>query len=631
MNGLAGVFRRDGQPDAGAVVRRMIAAAPHRRYGDVREWFDGAVACAGDGPIAPIAFIGRLDNRDELAKALRAVPPASQRDADLALAAYEAWGENCAGRLLGDFAFAVWDGRSRTVFCARDVMGVKPFYYIAAPAAFAFGSDLRQLLASGLVRAEPNEGIVAEYLSASIQSQDETLYRGIMRLPAAHTMIVSATGVTVRRYWAVDSAADVVCASDAEYAERFAGLFRDAVAARLGSRGSFFFLSGGLDSSSVVVAAASSVPIETFSMTFPGQPWLDESGYINDVAARTGATVHRVETPTANAATIRGNIARRLTVGDLPCDPIGESLLAAMRVRGGEVALTGHGGDHAFAGSIYHYADLLRARDYLGFARQVWADATTPDNGWSVWDPLLCGVRPLLPRSIRTAVRPLAQRIGLVPPAGRDWISPRLASLVALDDRMRGPDEEQVANFGRRTAHENYTNGWLYLVNEMTDCRAAEYGLDQRHPFLDRRVVEFAVGIPESQRWRGRETKFVVRRAMHGLPASVRERLDKADFTPCVVQAFEALGGTGALATLRIAELDWVSQARVDQLCARAGWLRRRRDDRLSGVLLNLWMIACVESWYRLAFTRGLEDDRDEQYGFGLERPAAAEAAVPAA
>jgi asparagine synthase (glutamine-hydrolysing) len=643
LSGLAGLFHRDRRPGAAPIVQRMAGAAPYRCVGEARSWSEGAVAFASDVadpesvglPVRAIAFDGRLDNRDEIADALhldRAV--ALRADAALVLAAYEVWGEDCARRLLGDFAFAVWDGRSRTVHCARDVMGVKPFYYHVTGASFAFASELRQVLACGLVAAEPNEAMVAEYLSASIQSKDETLYRGIMRLPPAHTMTVGETRVTLRRYWQLDPAADVVCEGDDEYAERFAELFRDAVACRVTGGRPAFFLSGGLDSSTVVAAASGiGVPIESFSMIFPGQPSLDESRYIADVVASSVATPNQVVSPRPDHATIRDNIARRLTVGDLPCDPVGESLLASMRARGARVALTGHGGDHAFAGSIYHYADLLRERDYVGFVRQLWADATTPDNGWSIWDPLLCGIRPLIPQPIRTAVRPLAQRMKLVP--GRpDWISSGLASRVALDDRLRpSGDDEAAPTFGRQTACENYGSGWLYLVNEMTDCRAAEYGLDERHPFLDRRVVEFAVGIPESQRWRGRQTKYVLRRAMTTLPASVRGRLDKADFTPCVVQAFDALGGPAAHRTLRIAHEGWVSQARVDRLCDRAQALRRREDDRLAGALLNLWMIACIETWYCLVFAKGFQDGRDEQL-FGGRRPAALateEAAVPAA
>ena len=642
MSGLAGLFHRDLRPGAAPVVHRMIDAAPHRSLGEPRSWSDGAVAFASDvpdpervgRPVSAIAFDGRLDNRDEIADLLHLDRALTlQGDAALVRAAYEMWGEDCAHRLLGDFVFAVWDGRSRTVFCARDVMGVKPLYYHASGANFVFASELRQVLASRLVAAEPNEAMVAEYLSSSIQSRDETLYRGILRLPAAHTMTIGATRVTLRRYWQLDPAADVICRSDDEYAEHFAELFGESVSCRAKGGRAAFFLSGGLDSSSVVATASGiGVPVESFSMVFPGQPSLDESRYIADVVASSVATSHQVVSPRTDLATIRDNIARRLTVGDLPCDPIGEPVLASMRTRGARVALTGHGGDHAFAGSIYHYADLLRERNYIGFARQLWADATTPDNGWSLWDPLLCGIRPLIPQPLRTAVRPLAQRIKLVP-GGPDWISPELASRVALDERLRALSYDGVApTFGRRTACENYTSGWLYLVNEMTDCRAAEYGLDERHPFLDRRIVEFAVGIPESQRWRGRETKYVVRRAMTTLPSSVRRRLDKADFTPCVVQAFDALGGTAALGALRIADEGWVSQDRVDQLCDRARLLRRRGDDGLAGALLNLWMIACVESWYRLVFAKGFQDGRDEQR---LRKPrttlATEEAAVPAA
>ena len=388
VSGLAGLFHRDRRPGAGTVVQRMTGAAPYRRLGEARSWSDGAVAFACEPIVSDgtaIVFDGRLDNRDHIAACLRLNRVVALRgDAALVLAAYEAWGEDCASRLLGDFAFAVWDGRGRTVFCARDVMGVKPFYYHAAAANFAFASELRQVLASGLLAAEPNEGMVAEYLSASIQSQDETLYRGIMRLPAAHTMTVSETGITLRRYWQLDPAANVVCANDEEYAERFAELFREAVSCRLKGGPPVFFLSGGLDSSSVVAAASvigargrivldglSRPAVTRRKPIHRGRRGIIRRGVVSGGIAADRSGRHR------------GNIARRLTVGDLPCDPIGESLLASMRARGARVAITGHGGDHAFAGSIYHYADLLRERDYAGFARQLWADATTPDNGWS--------------------------------------------------------------------------------------------------------------------------------------------------------------------------------------------------------------------------------------------------------
>jgi asparagine synthase (glutamine-hydrolysing) len=173
--------------------------------------------------------------------------------------------------------------------------------------------------------------------------------------------------------------------------------------------------------------------------------------------------------------------------------------------------------------------------------------------------------------------------------------------------------EVEPRSFGRRSALENYASGWLYLVNEMTDCRAAEYGLDERHPFLDRRLVEFAVGIPEAQRWQGRETKYVMRRAVGSLPPSVRARTDKADFTPCVVDAFAALGGASALRGLQIADEGWVSQTRVDRLCAEARRMQDSGDNDLSGMLLRLWMVACVETWYRTVFVKGSQDDRLEE------------------
>ena len=650
MSGISGLFLRNGCPAPGDIVARMQRTASHyAAAAAARCWSAGCVAL-GHQPLAgrepgakpgmlddpavdmAITFDGRLDNRGEIIAALeKPCAPGETSDAALALQAYVEWGDASAARLLGDFAFAVWDGRTRTVFCARDVFGVKPFYYHLTDRSFTWASGVAQLLASGVAAREPNEGMVAEYLAASIRSREETLYRGIMRLPPAHTLTVSRDSVRLRRYWQLDPAADVTCRDDAAYAERLWELLRAAVECRLRGGPLGFFLSGGLDSSSVVAtAAALGQPVAAFSMVFPGQHGIDESGYIHDVAAASGATAYTIVAPRVQPGATRRNIVRRGDIADLPCDGIGESVLARMRERGVRVALTGHGGDHAFGGTVYHYADFLREGRYLAFLRQAWADARTPGNGWSAWDPLLCGVRPLLPQPLRTAVRPLARRAGLVP-AGPDWIDARLAARVALADRLRGAvHAHDTSSFGRQTACDNYAEGWLPLINEMTDRRAAEYGIEERHPFLDRRVVEFAVGLPENQRWQGQESKYVLRRALGSLlPESVRTRIDKADFSPAVAQAFGALGGTARMRGLRIAELGWVSQPRVDALGDRMQHLYDAGNTDYADGMLKLWMIACVEAWYASAFAKGQGDDEAEHAESGGRRAAHGAAGAP--
>jgi asparagine synthase (glutamine-hydrolysing) len=621
---MLGAFSRDGRPIERAMSARMMAAAPHRGPDGARAWTSERAMLGHQHlrtlpedvpqPIVDaasstvITFDGRLDNRQELIAILASGATAfrTPSDAELALAAYLHWGEKCAVRLLGDFAFAIWDGPRERVFCARDAMGVKPFYYHLSAGVFVWASELCQIVASGVVRLEPNEGMIAEFLAKMVQSQDETLYAGIMRLPAAHSMTVSRENVRVSRYWQIDPTADVHHRTDGDYAEHFFSLFKDAVFSRMRSPDATTgaYLSGGLDSSSVVgMTQALRGSVETFSLIFEGFSGADESGYIDDVVRKWDVVSHKVVPPAIDGDACLAHVAQRRDRLDLPNDLVSECLMARMRDRGMRVVLTGAGGDYCFSGSHYHYADMLRRGDFSGVIRQLRADPHVRDTGWSRWQPILSGVRPIIPSAWREAARPLAKRLGWMPELP-NWIDPALTDRVALEDRLRTPAwVDRAPTFGRRHVCELFASGWQYLLFEDSERSASEYGLDERHPFFDRRLIEFGVGIPEEQRWQGRETKYVVRRAMSDLlPASVATRNGKGDFNPCVAQAVEAIGGASLFDGLHIASLGWVKQEQISALYRRARRLFEKNDEGYCDAMFKLWMVGGIELWYRSVF-----------------------------
>ncbi len=609
----------------------MVAAAPHRGPDGVRTWGDARVVLGhqqlrsvpeepvGEQPLLDVAhglaitFDGRLDNRDVLTPD-PAGSLASVSDAALVLSAYRQWGTECAAHLEGDFVFAIWDSSRRLVFCARVRMGIKPFYYFLDLRRFLWGSEIGQILAAGVTRA-PNEAMVAEYLAHAISSEAETLYRGIMRLPAAHSLTVTADRVDIRRYWQLNLSAEIHHATDREYAEHFRSVFDTAVRCRLrATRPVGAYLSGGLDSSSVVgTAAALGAAPETFSLVYPHAPSADESPYIDAVVARWGLVGHKVAVGPIDGAACRAHVDRRLDVLDLPADHEGEDLSFAMRDRGMRVMLTGVGGDYGLTGSQYHYADLLRAWDFGGLVRQVMDDRRHPDGGWSATDFLAFGVRPLIPQPWRTAVGPLARRLGWVPGLP-DWLPARFADRVNLVDRIRprAPDVE-TADFSRRDVWSAFRSGWASRLLETAERAAAEFGIDERHPFFDRHVVELVLAIPERQRWRGQITKYVLRGAMGDrLPSCVYHRLDKADFSPVLPRAIEAVGGRRLYDRLRIGDLGWVDQRRVREMYQRAHGLLNAGDAGYCAPMFRLWMIAGVELWYRSVFGEGTEHGAPE-------------------
>ncbi len=209
MSGIAALYNLDGRPVEPALLRRMTDVIAHRGPDGAGVLTDGAVGLGhrmlrttpeslGErqpltdetGEFA-ITFDGRIDNRDELLAGLRAAGARLEAgtDAELVLRAYQAWGEDSPRRLLGDFAFVIWDKRQRRLFCARDQLGVKPFYYQRDERTFRCGSELHQLLQDPAVKREPNEGMVGEYLATVVTTLEETLYRGVFRLPPGHLLV----------------------------------------------------------------------------------------------------------------------------------------------------------------------------------------------------------------------------------------------------------------------------------------------------------------------------------------------------------------------------------------------------------------------------------------------------------
>lgn len=224
MSGIAAIYNLNGRPLERALLGRMTDVIAHRGPDGSGLFVDGAVGLSHqmlrttpeslreEQPLADetgdliLTLDGRVDNRDELKAELNAkgLELRADTDAELVLRAYQAWGEECPQRIIGDFAFVIWDKRNQRFFCARDPMGIRPFYYYVDDRTFLCGSELRQILEHPTVRREPNEGMVGEYLSAVIVDTEETLYRGVFRLPGGHALLVQPGRVRKYRYWNVE-------------------------------------------------------------------------------------------------------------------------------------------------------------------------------------------------------------------------------------------------------------------------------------------------------------------------------------------------------------------------------------------------------------------------------------------
>jgi len=629
MSGTAGVLHRDGRAATAAALEPLLAAAPHRGPDGTFVRVAGPVAMAHQRLATTIEAaretqpledaLGRIlvfDGRIDACDGVRADDSRHTSDAALVLSAWEAWGEQCLSRLAGDFAFALWDPRKRSLVCVRDPFGVRPFYYSASRDVFVWGSELRQVLAHPAVDRTIDEGYAAELLTVYVRSERATLYRGVRRLPPAHALVVDPEGIRVYRYWDIDLAREIRYRRDEEYADHFRALFEEAVRCRLRGNGPIAaHLSGGLDSSSIAVVAAELArgghvpPVETISLVFPRRPEIDETPYMKDVASATGLSWIGVDAPSFDVGNCLRSVGRHR---DFPEFPNAAALSGIRRVlvdRGVRVALSGEAGDLALAGSVFHYADLLRRGRFVA-ALSRYVDVARQDGmSWTSAMFLRGGVWPVLPACAKRAARRIARRWRSdgVPV----WIPSEFARRTALPDRLRSdPAPDRLPSFARYDALQQYRSGLDTLINEASERASAAEGIEDRYPFLDRRLVEFLLALPEEQRWQRGTTKYVLRRALRGrLPESVLRRTDKADFSRLFTDAIVTLGGEAFYNDLVLARMGWLDRDAVVALYRRMRSRVSQGWTAFSADAWSLWAIAGVEIWARSLTQEGRDGE----------------------
>jgi asparagine synthase (glutamine-hydrolysing) len=496
-------------------------------------------------PLA-ISSDARIDNRAELFAALGLEPPlVTLTDSDLILAAYAKWGDECAVHLLGDFAFAIWDGRRGTLLCASDPVGVKSFYYYDSPRMFAFASEIKGLLALSEVPCRLNEMRVAEYLVALFEDRSGTFYEGIRRLPGASTLTVTRTRVDCRQYWSLDPKREMRLSSDQEYEEAFREHFTEAVRCR--TRSSFPIgaaLSGGLDSSSIACLARNerNEPLHTFSLVFPELPAedrrvIDERSEIQAALDSGGFVPHFIQ---ADRLSPMGQIHRMHFHLDhanfAPNLYLHWAMYDAARTHGVRVFLDGFDGDATVSHGFERLTELAQKLHWGALWREATLLSQNQLNGISPIRIIkeYC-LKPLTPRWAHLAWHLLRGRHRQA--TGKNiLISAPLKQRTDIERRARSILRSQVA-WSLRTARElhwqSVTQALYAYGLEISDKATAAFSLEGRYPFFDRRVMEFCLALPPEQKLAQGWNRWILRRAMAGtLPPQIQWRRTKANLSP---------------------------------------------------------------------------------------------------
>ena len=494
----------------------------------------------------------RIDNRDELIPQLsfNGRPIDEITDCDIVVEAYKKWGEECLPRLIGDYIFAIWDQRERKLFCGRDPLGVKHFYYYHRPGQFfALASEIKALLALEQVTSELDEDYLADYLVLNTENKVSTFYKGISRLPATHGLVINGSGLRTWKYWTPNSE-ELRLKNAGEYQEAFREKFIEAVSTRLRSAypiGST--LSGGLDSSSVVGVAsdllkkAKREPLHTFSGIFPttakADPRIDELRYMKAVVERTGCIPHYVNVDDVSPVKDLGRI---LDHTDQPMGHLnvfmGYEIYKAAQKENVRVLLSGHDGDCTVS---YGYEDFeqfaARGQFFRLFkeARALGRNVPAPQHSLKAltWER---GIKPAIPQPVvdlwRTVRRrPTRESSPVFYPLNFNAVNTQFRQPLDLEERVRRfrtlsyPEDVSRAEFHWAVL----TNGIFATMHEQSEKLAGACGVEQRHPFFDRRLIEFCICLPPGQRMYNGWTRSIFRYAMEGfLPPEIQWRTDKA-------------------------------------------------------------------------------------------------------
>ena len=536
MSGIVGILNLDGRPVDRDLLLRMCASLSYRGPDAQEIWSDGPIGfghamlqTAGESPgdRQPSSLDGhvwitadaRVDGRSDLIRELQGKGRDAARsatDAELILHAYHAWGELCVQHLLGDFAFAIWDGLSRRLICVRDHFGVKPFYYAPDRGCLVFSNTLNCLGLHPAVSGELNDLAIGDFLLFDFnQDPATTTFADIQRLPPAHILEWSDGTLRIRRYWTLPVEPPLECKRPSECIEQFRELLDAAVADRLRCDRVGIFMSGGLDSASVAASLCGVVSkrgtpcdVRAFTQVFDKLIPHAERHYSRLVADTLRIPIHY--------QVIDGILLYQgYNHGEPPTPEPSHYPLAASDTNQlreasgyGRVALTGYGGDPGFSSLISSYVRKhLKSRQF----RQVVADLARYARSEGRLSRLY----------IRTRLRRWFGRNlqGSFP----TWLNEDFRNRFDLQGRWeQAHNSPKPVRPVRPEAYDAITaNLWPYLF-EWYDTAATSLPLEVYHPFFDLRLLRFLLRLPALP-WCS--DKELIRAAMRGiLPDSVRLR-----------------------------------------------------------------------------------------------------------
>lgn len=623
MCGICGIHFNEQTKQGGETLARMMSAIAHRGPDGDGQWNDDSVCVwfghrrlaiidleggrqplfNEDGSIA-IVFNGCIYNYQDLARELRAKGHVFKThcDTEVIVHAYEEWGDDCVTRFNGMWAFAIYDTRRKRLFCSRDRVGIKPFYFAETPRGIAFASEIKSVLASKFVGARVDRSGLRQYLTFQLCLGERTMFEGIRRLPPGCNMVVeNGKPAKVAPYWDINFQLREGV-TEPEVVEELRFLLDDAVRLQLVSDVPLgAHLSGGLDSSTVVGLARkllSSAPLKTFTGAFAGGPAYDETAHAKLVSQR--AQTDYVET-FLGPEDFRDSIAKIIYHMDEPAAGPGvfpQYFVSKVASKHVKVVLGGQGGDENFIGY---------ARYIIAYLEECLKGAIYQTANQNQYVATLQSIIPSLPT--------LEQYVPMLRTFWSKGLFDEPSSrYFALMDRSADSKEifhcadvlDPEATFSEfrsvfeapqaasKINHIMYFDFKTHLQSllHVEDRTSMAVGLESRVPLLDHRLVELMASIPPVIKFRDGKPKNLFRQAVTNyVPPEILNRTDKMGFP---VPLNEWMAGP-----LR----EFVADILLDRRSRERGLLDVSKIEKQMATQTKfsrgLWGAICLELWHR--------------------------------
>ena len=574
-------------PDGSDVLLTSQAALGHWHFWVTPEEMGERQPLELPGLPFKIVLDGRLDNRQELMSELGndAVEKSQLSDAALILQAYSRWGEQCFEHFIGEFALAIMDEGRGELLCVRDALGDRTLFYSLNSARMLVASEPWALMGAAGISPDRDDVGVAHYFAFMAPEDGRTLFKDVRELLPAQVLAVNFSGERSWRHWQADPSARVRYRSDEEYAEHFRSLLEQSVSCRIRSAAPVgVLMSGGLDSTSVACLAArmlAPVQLTTVSYIFNELPDCDERQYIDAVTSRWGT--RSIQIPCDDLWPLRfwsswphnpnqpeGNLYRLLK----------ERAYRRTKQEGLSILLTGGFGDHLYNGREDWLADLIAE----GRLREAGEELERHIRSAGLRQSLRAG---FLQRAARRALEtiPGGKRLRRPSPPPQ-WLTPLAAGYLLQ------------AGTGPHPAHERQASligSWVAQDSSSEIFHASRHALELRHPYRDRRLVEFVLAIPAHQLYRPGHYKYILRNAMQGLlPEVIRTRPRPTSLGSLFFRGLERERATLS-ACMQDPTASW--RKYVDSGWLSGHWRTARPKDSAEGLVA--WLCVSYESWYK--------------------------------